>query len=375
MMSHKRVGAVVVSSLILTSLIPSPLFARHKDSRTTDIITGAVVVGGVAAGLYALGSWLFSSTDEQVQDKARSALHDARQRYEKVVALLEREFNVDSSRVGSATEADLQRKASEAFLASLADEIFATTATVDQYCSDLRYIRDSLDKQHTEVLKRARKSRCENMFALARDLDDQRARLAVLHHMIKHHTSYFALDAVETSLHGRYSDAIAVLDSCGADMRERIHQLRTIVARYGSAHRSVYPYLDYVDQITHDKRTLDEHIRRAAYTYPTLMADAQRLSAQLDTVANEIMADSEYTRSLRDRERELLAQERLRLEQERLHLEREAQRQRDILIAQQRADARERARLARERELLALESTYYHPPRPHAELYVEFDVD
>lgn len=308
---------------LLAVLTPTLSTAKHRvyhEPTSSDAVAGAALVaGGVAAaglGIYALGSWFFTPSDSTVMDQAHRS-HDAALRtYQRIISILEREYNVNLSALSLTQEASIQRSATDRVLVELSPEV----GSVRSFLSDIRKARETLQNHAKELRKRARSVDCPAMSDMAHQVGDMATRLSMVYHYIKHHEGFFALYPVYQALRSDYDTERQALSLYANDTTQREYQLRLAVTQYGSQIRSLYPYLDYVSCLEADKRELDTLSANTAYRYD-LVSAATTFSSQLSLIRQYVMADSEYARSLNARERDRLEQQRLALERERHALE------------------------------------------------------
>jgi hypothetical protein len=387
--SSVKQKSVLCLSILLFSSLTSSLLAYHEPkvvyhdpedfpqrqrSVGTTMAIGAAVGAAVAGVGACIASW-FSETDDALCARTRNLLAQLYQEYcVDAVGAIEGGYSIDCS--ASDLENAVMRQLHPHVLGSLASTINAKTfsgygTNYTGYCARLRSVRDELQKAHKELLKRYTKRPESRMLDLANRAEIIRAKLAFLHHYLKHHETYFSLEAVYRTYNARYAAELnclphhyyqIVLNQQGVLTYSFMGDgtfLKNIV--YCNSN-SRYPYFYYVDRINTDIQTLHRAINSVAYLYDNV-EKARFLHNLLVEISSQVRVSGEYRADLERIERDRLEQERLQLERERIALERQRQQERLEYEARLAREARERAE--RERQLLlaaaARPTTVYVP--------------
>src|SRR5262249_9081172 len=151
-------------------------------------------------------------------------------RYEPVIHSIDTGYGIDCGNLAHRTESEILRNHSDRVLSEVARELLASGVTYEQYCSDVRFVRDSLEGQRAELLKRARKRDCACMYSLADHIGGLLPRLSFMHHYLKHHATFFALYDAEQAMLKRYAKELRLTDY---DSHTFAHELHKAIMSYG----------------------------------------------------------------------------------------------------------------------------------------------
>lgn len=296
----------------------------HQNSQAEDLGKAVVAVGCIAAigyGFYKLCDWLFSKTDLQVLQEAQNA-HSAAERATNVyIEFFERKWGAFSS-LSSTQKREIMHSLDEGLLYQFAVAHAFRTSLEYTILNDLHHSLTSAKSAHSMVVERVHKLRKKKditgmvtqLEVVQFSLQDTIARIEFVYEFLHQHRSYYALLNKEYQAMKIYENDLYALKQYEANPGALREALRIAVMRQATS-KMTYPYMNYIQKISHEFSDLDQHMNSLSYHYPERMAAARQLSARLQTIYNMLVIEDAYRQELRDYERAQLEKQRIEAEQ------------------------------------------------------------
>ncbi len=294
------------------------------NSQAEDLGKAVVAVGCIAAigyGFYKLCDWLFSKTDVQVLQEAQNVHNNAERATNVYVEFFERKWGGLSS-LSSTQKREIMHALDEGLLYQFALAHAFRTSLEYTILSDLHYSLTSARSAHSMVVERVHKLRkkkditgmVSQLEVVQFALQDTIARIEFVYEYLHQHRSYYALLNKEYQVMKIYENDLYSLKQYEANPGALREALRIAVMRQATS-KMTYPYMNYIQKISHEFSDLDQHINALSCHYPERMAAARQLSARLQTIYNMLIIEDAYRQELRDYERAQLEKQRIEAEQ------------------------------------------------------------
>lgn len=312
------------STVNAMSYFPTRLPVYHQPSQAEELGKAAIAVGCIAAigyGFYKLCDWLFSKTDVQVLLEAQNVSNAADRATNEYVEFFEHKWGILSS-LSSNQKREIMRSLDEGLLYQFALAHTFRTSLEYTILSDLSRSLANVKAAHSMVIERIHKLRkkkgitgmISQLEVVQLALQDIIARIEFVYEYLYQHRSYYALLNKEYQAMKIYENDLNALKYYEANPGALREALRIAVMRQATS-TMTYPYMNYIQKISHEITDLDQKINSLSCHYPERMTAARQLLARLQIIYNILVIEDAYRQELRDYERAQLEKQRIEVEQ------------------------------------------------------------